>query len=154
LPGREDTLVRLDAVTVAARLEPPADLRIAGGSRLAVRGPNGAGKSTRRPRLAGARDPTSGTRRVGADVRLGWLPQESGDARPGSAGERRWRALAGVLAAQPHVLVLDEPTNHLAAALVDDLTAGLRTTAAAVVVATHDRQLLRDLADWPVLDLG
>ncbi len=154
LPGREDTLVRLDAVTVAARLASPVDLRIAGGSRLVVRGPNGAGKSTLLALLAGALDPTSGTRRMGADVRVGWLPQESGDARPGSAGERRWRALAGVLAAQAHVLVLDEPTNHLAAALVDDLTAGLRTTAAAVVVATHDRQLLRDLADWPVLDLG
>jgi len=38
-------------------------------------------------------------------------------------------------------------------ALVDDLTEALRTTAAAVVVATHDRALRADLADWPRLEL-
>ena len=48
---------------------------------------------------------------------------------------------------------MDEPTNHLSAALVDELTRAVRRTPAAVVVATHDRQLLADLADWPRLDL-
>lgn len=51
------------------------------------------------------------------------------------------------------MLLFDEPTNHLSAALVDELTAALRETAAAVVVATHDRQLLADLARWPHLRL-
>ena len=37
---------------------------------------------------------------------------------------------------------------------MDELTAMVRDTPAAVVVATHDRQLLRDLADWPRLELG
>ncbi|MFC5061838.1 ABC-F family ATP-binding cassette domain-containing protein [Actinomycetospora atypica] len=71
-----------------------------------------------------------------------------------SQGQRRRLHLALVLAARPELLVLDEPTNHLSAGLVDELTAALRVTPAAVVVATHDRQLLADLADWPRLDLG
>ena len=70
-----------------------------------------------------------------------------------SVGARRRLDLALVLAARPHVLLLDEPTNHLSAALVDELTAALATTPAAVVIATHDRQLLRDVRSWPRLAL-
>jgi macrolide transport system ATP-binding/permease protein len=70
-----------------------------------------------------------------------------------SAGQRRRLHLAVVLAARPHVLLLDEPTNHLSIALVDELTEALRATAAAVVLTTHDRQLLRDTAGWRQLRL-
>ncbi|GAB2979135.1 ATP-binding cassette domain-containing protein [Saccharothrix stipae] len=70
-----------------------------------------------------------------------------------SVGARRRLDLALVLADRPHVVLLDEPTNHLSAALVDELTAALATTPAAVVIATHDRQLLRDTASWPRLAL-
>jgi macrolide transport system ATP-binding/permease protein len=70
-----------------------------------------------------------------------------------SVGARRRLDLALVLAGRPHVLLLDEPTNHLSATLVDELTAALGTTRAAVVLATHDRQLLRDTATWPRLAL-
>jgi macrolide transport system ATP-binding/permease protein len=71
-----------------------------------------------------------------------------------SIGQQRRLDLALVLAARPHVLLLDEPTNHLSVALVDELTEALQVTAAAVVVATHDRQMQRDLAAWPTLALG
>lgn len=71
-----------------------------------------------------------------------------------SMGQQRRLDLACALAARPHALLLDEPTNHLAMNLVDDLTEALQATAAAVVVATHDRQLHRDLRDWPRLELG
>lgn len=70
-----------------------------------------------------------------------------------SVGARRRLDLALVLASQPHVLLLDEPTNHLSAALVDELTEALGATSAAVVLATHDRQLLRDTASWQRLAL-
>nr|WP_219419134.1 ATP-binding cassette domain-containing protein [Pseudonocardia nigra] len=70
-----------------------------------------------------------------------------------SIGQQRRLDLAVLLAARPHVVLLDEPTNHLSIALVDELTAALATTPAAVVVATHDRQLLRDTAGWPRLRL-
>ncbi len=71
-----------------------------------------------------------------------------------SVGQRRRFDLACALLAAPHVLVLDEPTNHLSVGLVDELTAALRATSAAVVVATHDRRMRADLADWPVLELS
>lgn len=68
-------------------------------------------------------------------------------------GQQRRLHLAVCLAERPDLLILDEPTNHLSFALVDALTGPLRTTSCAVVVATHDRQLLHDLRDWPGLDL-
>ncbi len=70
-----------------------------------------------------------------------------------SIGARRRLDLALVLAGRPHVLLLDEPTNHLTATLDDELTDALSATPAAVVVATHDRQLLRDTASWRRLAL-
>lgn len=70
-----------------------------------------------------------------------------------SQGQQRRLHLALCLAERPDLLLLDEPTNHLSAALVDKMTEALRTTQSAVVVATHDRQMLRDLAAWPVLRL-
>jgi macrolide transport system ATP-binding/permease protein len=87
---------------------------------------------------------------------LGLLSEEDLDRPLGdlSVGQRRRFELARALLHAPHVLVLDEPTNHLSVALVDELTAALRATSAAVVVATHDRAMRADLADWPHLDLG
>ncbi|RVX41428.1 macrolide transport system ATP-binding/permease protein [Nonomuraea polychroma] len=86
---------------------------------------------------------------------LGLLPSEAAH-RPVadlSIGQRRRLDLAVLLAARPHVLLLDEPTNHLSMALVEELTQALAVTGAAVVLATHDRQLLRDTASWPRLHL-
>ncbi|MEV6812056.1 ABC-F family ATP-binding cassette domain-containing protein [Micromonospora sp. NPDC051296] len=71
-----------------------------------------------------------------------------------SQGQQRRLNLALRLAERPDLLILDEPTNHLSAPLVDDLTAALLATPAAVVVATHDRQMLDDLAAWPTLPLA
>jgi macrolide transport system ATP-binding/permease protein len=70
-----------------------------------------------------------------------------------SIGQRRRLDLAILLAARPHVLLLDEPTNHLSMTLVEELTQALAVTGAAVVLATHDRQLLRDTASWLRLHL-
>ena len=85
---------------------------------------------------------------------LGLLTEEDLDRplRELSVGQRRRFDLACALLAAPHVLILDEPTNHLSVGLVDELTAALRATSAAVVVATHDRRMRADLADWPELD--
>ncbi|ROS77016.1 ATP-binding cassette domain-containing protein [Cellulomonas sp. PhB143] len=87
---------------------------------------------------------------------LGLLTEEDLDRPLGelSAGQRRRFDLARALLHAPHLLLLDEPTNHLSIDLVDELTQALRVTPAAVVVATHDRRMREDLADWPELALG
>ena len=87
---------------------------------------------------------------------LGLLrPAESGKrVRELSMGQQRRLDLALVLAARPNVLLLDEPTNHLSIALVDELTEALGATDAAVLLSSHDRQLLRDVAGWPQLTLS
>lgn len=86
---------------------------------------------------------------------LGLLRARESSKRIGelSMGQQRRLELALVLATKPHVLLLDEPTNHLSIALVDELTDALKATQAAVVVSTHDRQLLRDVEGWPALQL-
>lgn len=70
-----------------------------------------------------------------------------------SQGQQRRLQLAMCLAVGPDVLILDEPTNHLSASLVDDLTKAFDAASTALVVVTHDRQMLADLADWPRLAL-
>jgi len=71
-----------------------------------------------------------------------------------SEGQRRRLHLALALAVRPHVLLLDEPTNHLSMGLVEEIAEAIRATEAAVVVATHDRQLIRDLASWRPVRVG
>ena len=169
--------VRAAGVAVAGRLAGPVDLVLDGGDRLLVTGANGAGKSTLLAVLAGALPPTGGQLWTADEARVVLIAQETAahSARPAvpadafglldsealatpagrlSQGQRRRLDLALALAGRPSTILLDEPTNHLSSALVDELTGALRRTSAAVVVATHDRQLLRDLADWPRLDLG
>lgn len=89
-------------------------------------------------------------------AQLGLLRTRESGKRVGelSMGQQRRLDLALLLAARPHVLLLDEPTNHLSIALVDELTEALGSTAAAVVLSTHDRQLLRDVDDWPSIRLS
>ncbi|MGP4009113.1 AAA family ATPase [Streptomyces sp. 4N124] len=70
-----------------------------------------------------------------------------------SQGQQRRLDLALALAGRPGLILLDEPTNHLPPALVDELTDAIRHTSA-VVVATHGRRLLRDLANLPRLEVG
>ena len=146
-------LLRADSVRLGADGEARAEitLRLEGGDRLLVIGPNGAGKTTLLRILAGELAPPTGSVRVLGGSRRGLLAQEAeaGQVHRGSPGERRRRELATLFAARPDVLLLDEPTNHLGISGVEDLLAALERTPSAVVVATHDRSLLRALGHWP-----
>ncbi|WP_250006397.1 ABC-F family ATP-binding cassette domain-containing protein [Actinoplanes sp. M2I2] len=145
-------LIEARQVTVAGRLAPPVTVRLTGGDRLLVTGPNGAGKSTLLAVLAGELTPAGGQVRRHDGARVGYLAQEV--FTPGarrSPGQERRRHLEAVLDQRPDLLILDEPTNHLSATVVDELTEALRHTPMAVIIATHDRQLLADVEEWPTL---
>ncbi|MFG2090199.1 MULTISPECIES: ABC-F family ATP-binding cassette domain-containing protein [unclassified Spirillospora] len=69
-----------------------------------------------------------------------------------SVGQRYRVRLACLLGAEHDFLLLDEPTNHLDAAGLEFLTARLRGHPGGVVVVSHDRELLSDVATT-ILDL-
>jgi macrolide transport system ATP-binding/permease protein len=69
-----------------------------------------------------------------------------------SVGERYRVRLACLLGASHDFLLLDEPTNHLDANGLNFLTAALQATNAGIVLVSHDRALLRDVATT-ILDL-
>ena len=65
-----------------------------------------------------------------------------------SGGERRRVALCKLLLEQPDLLLLDEPTNHLDAESVNWLEGHLKAYSGAVLVVTHDRYFLDNVAQW------
>src|SRR5687767_13843837 len=56
-------------------------------------------------------------------------------------------ALARLLLQNPDVLLLDEPTNHLDLASVEWLTGFLAVYAGAIVLVSHDRDFINDVAN-------
>lgn len=74
---------------------------------------------------------------------------------PMSGGELRRAALAHTMAPHPDVLLLDEPTNHLDIAAIGWLEAELKARRCALVLISHDRRFLENLAGSVVwLDRG
>jgi ATP-binding cassette subfamily F protein 3 len=70
---------------------------------------------------------------------------------PFSGGEKARLVLALVSFLRPNLLLLDEPTNHLDLEMRQALAVALQDYEAAVVLVSHDRHLLRAVADELVL---
>ena len=83
------------------------------------------------------------------------LPPGDAEVTRLSGGERRRVALCKILMEQPKLLLLDEPTNHLDADTVDWLEQHLKDYPGCVILVTHDRYFLDNVANWMLeLDRG
>jgi len=112
--------------------------------------------------LAVQESPLQNLRRVGADAAARATEQELRDflagfgfrgdrvfepIAPFSGGEKARLVLALVTFLRPNLLLLDEPTNHLDLEMRQALAVALQDYAGAVVLVSHDRHLLRTVAD-------
>jgi ATP-binding cassette subfamily F protein 3 len=71
-----------------------------------------------------------------------------------SGGEKARLTLALLVARRPNLLLLDEPTNHLDIDMRHALTVALQSFGGGLVVISHDRHLVKTVADtlWLVAD--
>ena len=80
------------------------------------------------------------------------LPPGDAEVSTLSGGERRRVALCKILLERPDLLLLDEPTNHLDAESVAWLERHMQEYEGTVVLVTHDRYFLDNVAKW-ILEL-
>jgi ATP-binding cassette subfamily F protein 3 len=112
--------------------------------------------------LAPQESPLQNLRRVGAALAARATEQELRDflagfgfrgdrvfeaVAPFSGGEKARLVLALITYLRPNLLLLDEPTNHLDLEMRQALAVALQDYAGAVVLVSHDRHLLRTVAD-------
>jgi ATP-binding cassette subfamily F protein 3 len=71
-----------------------------------------------------------------------------------SGGEKARLTLALLVARRPNLLLLDEPTNHLDIDMRHALTVALQSFEGGLVIVSHDRHLIKTVADslWLVAD--
>ncbi len=111
------------------------DAEITEGSRIGVIGRNGAGKSTLLKMIS---------ERL---IDVAYIPQMILDFEHLSGGERFNKKLSEAMGQCPSFLLLDEPTNHLDGFNRKSLVRMLNKFRGALIVVTHDVELLRNCID-------
>jgi ATPase subunit of ABC transporter with duplicated ATPase domains len=71
-----------------------------------------------------------------------------------SPGERTRASLAVLMANEVNLLVLDEPTNHLDLPAIEQLEAAIETFGGTLLLVTHDRSLLANVALTRTIELS
>jgi len=115
-------------------------LHLIAGQRIALVGPNGSGKSTLMRLLSRGLTPDAGV--VCGDPPLYVAQHVTAEVSAQSGGEARLEALRAAFSARAAVLLLDEPTNDLDPDARAHFAALLEDYRGAVLIVTHDPELL------------
>lgn len=128
--------------------------RIEGGDRIVVTGNNGSGKSSLLKVIKGDMEPSSGAVVCSNETVRGYVPQVLNAFTNLSGAEQFNRLLSAALASGPDILLLDEPTNHLDSKNRKSLLRMLDNYGGALVVVSHDEELLRAIGGrvWNIHD--
>lgn len=118
--------------------------QIHAGERIALIGDNGSGKSSMLKIIKKLMSPNDGVVHYIDNLIVGYVPQLINHNNSVSGAERFNQALTHALAQKPPVLLLDEPTNHLDQKNRRSLMRLLDQFSGALIIASHDVNLLRD----------
>lgn len=116
-------------------------------SRIAIIGNNGSGKSSLLKIITGFLQPNDGLIKNAPNTTIGYVPQIIENELHLSGGQLFNNTLTDALNLNPDLLLLDEPTNHLDLNNRRSLMRLLQKFSGALIVASHDTELLDNCID-------
>jgi len=117
------------------------------GDRIAVIGNNGSGKTALVKAIAGCANILEGEIYIPDGIITGYVPQTIESYPQLSGGQRFNKELSLASSKNPDLLILDEPTNHLDIYNRKSLMGMLERFKGALLIVSHDEELLNKNAD-------